>query len=169
VLIAMPPEVLVGAYGGGSGALAHAPRGGFVGADAGWATMLATGGDEASGAPAFGLRAGWQWASGIALEGCFDDLGASPPQGGGPLLVGSGGVRYSVPLVVMPYAEVLGGAGFYGAHVSPTGGLGLGVSVPVLRHLMLDVGVRDWIADIDGHVRHVPTAALGFTVGFEGR
>jgi hypothetical protein len=162
----LPPAALVGAYGGGVGAVSHAPRGAFVGADAGWSTMLASGTDSAHGAWAFGLRGGYQWRSGLALEARFDDLGVSAPDGGGPLLAAVGGLRYSAPLIVMPYGEVELGPTFYGPHVSPSAQIGIGLSLPLHRHLVIDLGARDTIANVDGAVRHVPTVALGLTVGF---
>jgi hypothetical protein len=74
-----------------------------------------------------------------------------------------------MPLVVMPFAEALLGPAFNGSHATPTAGIGLGVTLPVLRHLAFDVSVRDWIADLDGGVRNVPTFQVGITVGFPGR
>jgi hypothetical protein len=58
---------------------------------------------------------------------------------------------------------------FNGTHAAPAAGLGLGVTLPVLRHLAFDLSVRDWIADLDGGVRDIPTFQLGITVGFPGR
>jgi hypothetical protein len=165
----MPPLRLVGAVGGGGGAYSHAPSGLFIGADTGWAVMLGEGTAPARDAWTFGARAGYEWRNGLALEARFDDLGVAPPLGGGPLLTATGGVRYSMPFIVMPFAEALIGPAFNGTHVAPAAGIGLGASLPVLRHLMFDLSVRDWIADIDGAVRNTPTVELGITVGFAGR
>ncbi len=170
MLVPLPPPRLVGAYGGGGGgSIAHAPRGLFLGADTGLATMLPGRVDGAHGAWAFGARAGYQWRSGLAAQVRFDDLGVGAPDGSAPLLFATAGVRYSLPLVVMPFVEVLVGPAVYGAHVSPGAALGGGVSLPVLRHLAFDLSIRDWIAGIDGDVRHVVTAELGVSVGFGGR
>jgi hypothetical protein len=169
MLLPLPPAVLVGGAGGGGGAYARAPRGFFIGGDAGGAVMVGAGADAAHGAFAFGAHAGYQWASGLSLQLRFDDLGVSPPDGSGPLLLGTVGARYSLPLVLMPFAEALVGPAFHGSQVTPAAGLGLGVSLPVLRHLAFDLSVRDWIAGLDGAVRNVPTAELGITVGFTGR
>jgi hypothetical protein len=168
-LSALPPSTLVGAVGGGGGALSRAPSGLFVGADTGWAVMLGPGSEPAPNGWAFGARLGYQWRSGLALEARFDDLGVDPPTGGGSLLVGSGGVRYSLPFLVMPFAEALVGPAFNGSHVTPGAGVGLGASLPVVRHLMIDLALRDWIVDLDGAVRNIPTVELGVAVGFPGR
>ena len=167
-LMPLPPARLVGSFGGGSGSLWHAPSGPFVGAESGLGLMLGSGTDPARDAWAFGARVGYQWRSGLALEARFDDLGVDPRTGGGSLLVASGGVRYSMPLVVMPFAEALIGPAFNGTHATPAVGVALGVSLPVLRHLAFDLSARDWIADLDGAVRNVPTFELGLTVGFSG-
>ena len=169
LLAAMPPSRLVRAFGGGGGAVSRAPSGPFVGADTGWGVMLGPGSPTAPNGWAFGARAGYEWANGLALEGRFDDLGMDPPRGGGSLLTASAGVRYSLPLIVMPFAEALVGPAFNGTHATPTAGIGLGASLPVLRHLMFDFSLRDWIADLDGGVRNIPTVELGITVGFGGR
>ena len=131
--------------------------------------MLGSGSDAAHGAWAFGARAGYQFSSGLSLQARFDDLGVRAPDGSGPLLFASGGVRYVLPFIVMPFAEALVGPAFYGPHTSLGAGLGLGVALPVGRHLSFDFAARDWIADVDGAVRHVPTFEVGITVGFGGR
>lgn len=165
----LPPFRLVGGFGGGGGAISRAPSGLFVGADTGWAVMLGPGPGPAPNAWAFGTRVGYQWRNGLALEGRFDDLGVEPPTKGGSLLFGSAGIRYSIPFVVMPFAEALIGPAFNGTHAAPGAGLGIGASLPVVRHLMFDLSLRDWIVDLDGAVRNVPTIELGITVGFTGR
>lgn len=170
-IVAPPPPlaVLSATHGGGGGVVGRAPRGPFVGADAGGAVMLARGEDPSRGAWAFGARAGYQWRSGVAFDLRFDDLGLDAPDGSGPLLVGSAGLRYGFPLVVMPYAEARLGDAFYGPHSSVAAAIALGLAVPVFRHLALDLGARDWIADLDGRVRHTPTFEVGLAVGFDGR
>jgi hypothetical protein len=168
-LVPLPPLRLVGGAGGGGGSIARAPSGPFLGADTGWATMLGAAGAPATGAWSFGARAGYAFSSGLALDARFDDLGVHAPSGEGPLLLGTAGVRYSLPFIVMPFADAHFGAAWYGDHATPTAGLGLGLSFPVLRHLLVDVSARDWIADVDGSVRHVPTFELGIAGGFGGR
>ena len=168
-LFPLPPPVLVGVHGGGGDRLAHAPTGPLIGIDAGWATMLGSGSDAAHGAWAFGARAGYQFSSGLSLQARFDDLGVHAPDGSGPLLFATGGVRYVLPFIVMPFAEALVGTALYGPHASPGAGLGLGVALPVGRHLSFDFAARDWIADVDGTVRHIPAFEIGLTVGFGGR
>jgi hypothetical protein len=69
----------------------------------------------------------------------------------------------------MPYAEAMVGPAIYGDKTTFGTALGLGVTIPVLRHLAIDLGGRDEIAEVDGVVRNVPTFCLGITVGFGAR
>ena len=144
--------------------VSRAPEGLFLGADTGVATLLPSNKDPAHVGWAFGFRGGYQWRSGIALQARFDDLGVDAPKTGGTLLFTTLGLRYSLPLPLMPFAEVLGGTAIYGSNVTPGVGLGLGVSLPVLRHLVFDLSIRDWIAELDSSVCNVPTVELGITV-----
>ena len=175
---ATPSPLLVGAFGAGMGALGRSPHGLFLGIETGWASWR--GRDAVAGrrevvqpeAPSdawtFGARVGYQWRSGLAVQLRFDDLGVAVSRGGGSLLVGSGGLRYSLPFAIMPFAEALFAAVFDGSGASPAGGLGVGVSAPVARHLSIDLAVRDWIADLGGSVCHLPTVMVGINIGFGG-
>jgi hypothetical protein len=166
--------VLVGAFGGGHAHAVGAPYGWFLGADAGWAWLLggtdtavrSTSGDRTD-SWCFGARAGYQLASGLAVQARFDRLGVTAPDGSGTLMTASLGVRYSVPIVPMPFAEAAIGPAFHGSNVSPSAALGVGVSLLVARHLAFDASLRDWLVDIDG-VHNVPTLMLGITAGFGG-
>jgi hypothetical protein len=174
----MPDALLVGAFGGGFHSMARAPHGWFLGVETGWARWLAFDANiaRADVAPpsspnngwAFGVRGGYQLRSGLAVQMRFDDLGVDTSPGSGSLLIASGGLRYSFPFVVMPFAEVLFGAMFSGTDATPAAGLGVGVSAPVARHAALDLSVRDWIADLGGSVRHIPTVMVGINLGFGG-
>jgi len=172
----IPPAVLVGAFGGGHGHATHAPHGWFFGADTGLAWLVGATDVEArttgssavdSKAWCFGARFGYQSASGLAVQARFDKLGVGAPDGSGELVAVSAGVRYSVPVAPMPFAEALVGPAFHGSDVSPTVGLGVGASLVVARHLAFDASLRDWIVDIDG-MHHVPTLMLGISAGFGG-
>jgi len=57
---------------------------------------------------------------------------------------------------------------FGGASSSPVAGIGVGVSIPIARHAIFDLTGRDWIADLDGSVRHIPTVMVGINLGFGG-
>ncbi len=166
--------VLVGSFGGGHGLGLGAPHGWFLGADAGRAWLI--GGTDIAArstssphddAWCFGARAGYQLASGLAVQVRFDQLGVSAPNGGGSMMTASAGVRYSVPIVPMPFAEALIGPAFHGAEVAPSAGLGVGVSLVIARHIAFDALLRDWLIDTDG-VHHVPAVMLGITAGFGG-
>ncbi len=181
---AAPPElvghlrgidpVLVGAFGGGHGHGGRAPHGWFLGADAGLAwlvgttdTAVRTTSSPRDHAWCFGARAGYQLASGLAVQARFDKLGVDAPDGSGTLDTISGGVRYSVPVVPMPFAEAMIGPTFHGSDVSASAAVGVGLSLLVARHVAFDAAAHDWIIDLGG-VRHVPTVTLGITAGFGG-
>ncbi len=171
---ALPLEVLVGAFGGGHGGGPHAPHGWFLGADSGWAWLVGStdvvarsSSDVHDNAWAFGARAGYQLRSGLAVQARFDKLGVTAPDLSGAMMTAAFGVRYSVPIVPMPFAEALVGPAFHGSQTSPTAAIGVGASLVVARHVTFDGSLRDWIVDIDG-VHHVPTVMLGITAGFGG-
>lgn len=166
--------VLVGAFGGGHAHAMGVPAGWFLGADTGWAWLL--GGMDASArttsgardnAWCFGARAGYQLASGVALQARFDRLGVTSPDGSGSVMTASAGVRYSLPVVPMPFAEALIGPAFYGSNTAVSATLGVGASLLVARHLAFDASLRDALVDIGG-VHHVATLTLGITAGFGG-
>ncbi len=166
--------VLVGAFGGGHGHGARAPHGWFVGADTGWAWFIGMPDvvARASSVPrdnawCFGGRAGYQLASGLAVQARFDELGVGAPDGSGSLAALSAGVRYSVPIVPMPFAEAMVGPTFHGSDAAASAGVGIGLSLLVARHLAFDAAARDWIVDLGG-VHHIPTITLGITAGFGG-
>jgi hypothetical protein len=165
---ALPDARLIGAHGGGGGGRALIqPSGLYVGLDAGAALMPAVGDAPTRGAAAFGLHLGYRLPSGLAFDLRGDDLGVDAPDGGGPLIAGGFGMRYTVPLEVMPFVEAHLGALDYGPHVSVAGDAALGIALPVGDHLEIDVSARDWIADVDGAIRHMPMFALGLEVGFD--
>ncbi len=166
--------VLVGAFGGGHAHAMGTPQGWFLGADTGWAWLL--GGMDVSArttsgardnAWCFGARAGYQLASGLAIQARFDRLGVTAPDASGSLMTASAGVRYSLPVVPMPFAEALIGPAFHGTDTSFSAILGVGASLLVARHLAFDASLRDALVDIGG-VHHVVTLTLGITAGFGG-
>lgn len=166
--------VLVGSFGGGHGHGGRAPRGWFLGADAGWAWFVSMPdvAARASSTPrdsswCFGARTGYQLASGLAVQARFDKLGVDAPDGSGTLDAISFGVRYSIPVVPMPFAEAMIGPTIHGSDASTSAGVGLGVSLLVARHVAFDGAVHDWIVDLGG-VRHIPTITFGITAGFGG-
>jgi hypothetical protein len=171
--LGVPPALLVGGAGGGAGAMGRSPEGWFLGADSGWATLI--GGATARSedefhhdAWCFGARAGYQLASGLAVQLRFDDLGVSAPDGTGTLLFATAGVRYSLPLTVpMPFVEAMVGPAFHGGAVSPSVGAAVGLSLFAGRHVALEATLRDWLVGIDG-VHHAPAVMLGVTAGFGG-
>ena len=158
--------LLTGGAGGGGGMVARAPAGWMLGVDAGWAELRPSEGDPGQDAPTYGVRVGYELPSGLAVEGRFDDLSVDSPTGTGPLLSVAGGLRYGVRLVPMPFVEALAGLAIYGPHTTPDVGIGVGASVLLGRHVMLDATLRDWIADLDGRLCNVPTLTAGVSIGY---
>ena len=135
--------------------------------------MLPTSRDDAHGAWSFGARTGYAWGSGLAIQLRYDDLGVEAPplqSDASVLQFATVGARYAIPYYVQPFAEALVGAAFFGDRARVGGVIGLGVAVPVERHLSLDFALRDYLADLDaeGGVRQAITAHLGVTVIFGG-
>ena len=166
--------VLVGAFGSGHGRGVRAPQGWFFGADTGWAWLVGMpatatrgGSTTRSNAWCFGARAGYQLRSGISVQARFDKLGVEAPDGSGALDTVSAGIRYSLPTVPMPFAEVMAGPTLHGSDAAASAGVGLGVSLLVARHVGFDAVARDWIVDLGG-VHHIPTITFGITAGFGG-
>ncbi|HUJ62242.1 MAG TPA: hypothetical protein VLX92_27230 [Kofleriaceae bacterium] len=165
--------VLIGAFGGGHGHGGRAPHGWFLGADTGWAWLVGMSDVDAreSSPPrdnhwCFGARAGYQLATGLAVQVRYDRLGVEAPDDHAIGAV-SAGVRYSVPIVPMPFAEAMVGPTFHGSSVEAGAGVGIGVSLLVARHLAFDLAARDWIVDLGG-VHHIPTVTFGISAGFGG-
>lgn len=147
------------------------PHGGvFIGIDTGLAVSLPAGTDPAERSLTFGARTGYEFPNGLALQLRYDYLGVaphltSPPTSGAQ--IGSVGVRYSIPfLFPLPFFEAMWGPAFNGAVASVAGGLGVGASFPIGRHVRVDVSARDWVMPIDGHVRQIFTFTLGSSVSF---
>lgn len=160
------PGALIGMAGGGGGHIARAPAGLFLGADGGAALMTGAGDDPARSAAAFDFRAGYAWRWGMSVQARFDDLGVEGPAHAGPLLMPSIGARYGFPLVAMPFVEANLGAAFDKKHASPAAMPGVGLAIPIHRHVMIDISGHDVIADVDGGVRHTLLFGLGVAVGF---
>lgn len=166
--------VLIGAFGSGHGRGARAPRGWFLGADTGWAWFIGMPAVVArssetprSDAWCFGARAGYQWRSGLSVQARFDKLGVEAPDGSGTLETISAGVRYSLPIVPMPFVEAMVGPTLHGSAAAASAGIGAGVSLLVARHMAFDAAAHDWVVDLAG-VHHVPTITFGITAGFGG-
>jgi hypothetical protein len=115
---------------------------------------------------AFGIRAGYDWENGLGVQARFDDLGVHTAVGPRSLAFTTAGLRYSLPFVVMPFVDALAGIAVDSAGGAFGAGIGAGAAVVVTRHLGADLALRDWIADLDGAVRHVPTVTLGVHIGF---
>jgi hypothetical protein len=173
----LPPLRLVG-HVGSPGHAGHGPHGGFfVGVDTGIAVSIASGDDGMHDAFAFGVRGGYEFANGLALELRYDDLGvkpqlsasqlSGPPPGTSPLQFATFGVRYSMPfLFPLPFFEAMWGPAVYGGNVTLGGGLGLGCSFPIGSFVRIDVSARDWLTQIDDRVRQVLTFDAGLAVSF---
>lgn len=148
----------------------RAQGGALLGVDTGGAVLLPAGPDSSFGAWCFGVRGGYQFTSGLALQVRYDYLGALPLAPGAPrsaLQIGSAGVRYSFPfLVPLPFVEALVGPAFFATETVATGGLGLGTSLPLARHLFIDFSARDWLVPTNDRLRQVLSFELGATFTF---
>ena len=146
------------------------PAGGALfGVEGGWAATLADGGDSGQGAWAFGIRAGYEFANGLEVHVRYDDLGTKPLSSRSPLQFGTVGLRYSVPfLFPMPFAEVDAGPAFVLGDTRFGAGAALGVSFPVVNHLLIDLAGHDWFVPIAGAVRQTLTVGLSLAVTFGG-
>lgn len=167
----------IAAFGGGGGAYARMRSGWFLGADTGVATLLSSDADQGpqlaamSTAPsyhalAFGARAGYEWPSGLALQARLDDLGVHTGDGPEGMTFATVGLRYSIPFPLMPFADVLAGPAFDASGTSFGAAVGVGVSILITRHLGVDLALRDWMADLDGGIRNIPTVTVGIQLGF---
>ena len=142
------------------------PAGLYAGVDAGRSLLLAEGSAPALGAWGFGLHAGYRLPSGVAFDLRVDDLGVALPAGS--LRAGGLGMAYTFPRAgLRPFAEVHLGAETMGGIATLAGDAGLGLAVPVGDHVEVNLAARDWIARVDGPVRHVPMFTVGLVVGFD--
>ncbi len=136
--------------------------------EGGWGTMLAGGADAAQGAWTVGVRAGYAFARGLELHLRYDDLGVAPSSSRSPLQLATAGLRYSAPLPVMPFAEVDAGPAFALGDVFFGAGVGVGVTLPLVNHVLLDLGGHDWLVPISGTLRQTLGVGLALAVTFGG-
>lgn len=161
--LARPPLAPAGRVG------ARGTSGPFLGVDGGWSVALPSQAESAAGAFGFGARFGYAWRSGLSLQARYDDLGVRPTLGDpatAPLQLGSIGVRYAVPFALMPFGEALVGAAFDGGDPRFTAGAGVGLAVPLARHVAIEGVVRDWFVPARLELRQVVVFRFGLTVGF---
>jgi len=152
--------------GGHAGA---GPEGGaLLGVEGAWTTTLADPGGSQD-AWGFGVRAGYGFANGLELHLRYDDLGIAPLSSGSPLQLATGGLRYTVPILFpMPFAEVDAGPAFVLGDVRFGVGAQLGLSIPVVNHVLVDVSAHDWFVPIQGTTWQTLTVGLGLTITFGG-
>jgi hypothetical protein len=97
----------------------------------------------------------------------YDYLGTRPGYFTGPLQNASLGLRYSFPfLVPLPFVEVDVGPAFGGGDVRPTASAGIGFSIPLGTHVLIDVAARDWFLVVAGEIRQALAGTLGLTITF---
>lgn len=129
--------------------------------------MLPAAGAPGYRGPTFGARAGWQFPNGLAVHLRYDNLGVRLESSASPLQLATAGLRYSVPFFIpLPFAEVDAGSAFLGGDARFGASAGLGVSVPLGSHVLVDAVGRDWLIPISGELRQTLTASLGLTVTF---
>jgi hypothetical protein len=164
------PLRLVG-HVGSPGHAGHGARGGiFLGVDTGIALAVASGNDPMRDAWTFGVRGGYEFPNGLALQLRYDDLGVEPHltvPPSSPVQIGTFGLRYSIPfLFPMPFFEAMWGPSVYGGSVSLGGGFGLGLSFPIGGFVRIDASARDWLMQIDDRVHQILTFEGGVAVSF---
>ncbi len=169
-------------HGLGSGGyhIRGGPREGvLVSIDAGAAFPIFTGSAEASPGFAAGGLVGYEFPNGVALEFRYQDLGLAPTLvDRTQWQLATVGMRYTFPYIVpMPFVEALVGASFVNSavpfnsggatvSVSPGGAAGLGLGLPLSRHVAVDLAARDWISPVGPSAFQVLVVDLGLTVSF---
>lgn len=153
-----------------AGHVGHGPADGVIlGVDGAWANTFGEGSDPAHDGWGFGVRGGYAFGSGLELHLRYDDLGVEPAGARSPLQLATAGLRYSVPfLFPMPFAEVDVGPVFVLGDVDFGAGGALGLSFPVVNHVLVDVAAHDWFVPIDATIRQTLTVGLGLAVTFGG-
>jgi hypothetical protein len=167
---AEPPAVFARPVGGwvSGGYAARGPLGGpLLAVEGGWAAMLPTGGAPGYGSPTLAAMVGWQFPNGLAMHLRYDDLGVRPDSSTSPLQTATAGLRYSMPFFIpLPFAEVDAGSAFVRGDAAFGASAGLGISVPLGSHVLVDAIGRDWLIPVSGELRQTLTASLGLTITF---
>jgi hypothetical protein len=162
----LAPARLVGASSSPS-SIGSTTGGPLLEAEGSWAVALAQGADPARSGWALGVRAGWSLPNGISAHLRYDDVAIRLPGATTALQVASCGVRYSVPfLVPLPFAEVDAGPAFVDGQVRVGVGAALGLSIPIGRHVLLDVFGRDWLVTLGTSLQQVLGGGVGLGVMF---
>lgn len=165
--LTLPGARLLGGGSRGGYSAGSAGGGPLLGLEGAWATTLPAADDPAYGSWAFGARAGWAFANGLALHVRYDDLGVEPASSSSPLQLATVGLRYSLPFVVpLPFAEVDAGSAFVGGDARFGAGAALGASVPIGPHVLVDLVGHDWLVPIAGELRQTLTGGIALTVTF---
>jgi hypothetical protein len=130
--------------------------------EGGGVAMLPAAGVPGYSGPTFGARAGWQFPNGLPVHLRYDDLGVRPESSASPLQLATARLRYSVPFfILLPFAEVDAGSAFLGGDAKFGASAGLGVSILLGSHVLVDAVDRDWLIPISGELRQTLTATLG--------
>ncbi|MHB8418446.1 MAG: hypothetical protein ACYDCL_10250 [Myxococcales bacterium] len=158
-----------------------APAGYLVGLDVGAAIPVPSGSMESQPSLSLSGRVGYQFHSGLALAARYEDLGLSPNLiDGKQLQFVAADIRYNFPfLLPMPFVEAAFGLAIATSNAAlapgqgnvsagPGGALGVGVSFPLTHNFAIDVGVRDWLASVDGSFYQVFSIEAGVAFAFGG-
>ena len=139
----------------------------LLGVDGGWAALLPTRGERGQASASVAVRAGWAFTNGLEVHVRYTNHGIDPDASSTPLQTATLGVRYFLPFIIpLPFAEVDAGPAFLGGDVLFGESVGIGVSVPLGRFVLLDFVGHDCLTPIDGILRQTLTAGLGLTVQF---
>ncbi len=183
----LAPELLAGE---GEGRLLHGGRGGYhvgggpregllVGIDLGAALPIFVGNNEAAASFAAGGLVGWQFPNGVAVLFRYQDLGLRPDVvANTQWQLATFGMRYTFPYIIpQPFLEALVGLSLVNSNaplapgggnlqISPGGAVGVGLALPLARHVAVEVAARDWLSPIGGDLFQILGLEAGVTVDF---
>ena len=142
----------------------------FLGVDGGVALLVATAHDAQPVGGAFAVRFGYDFPNGLSLFGRYDYLGlelTTPTLDRGALQLASVGARYTLPLFVPQlFTEAFVGMAFLPAQEDLGVGFGVGLDVPISRHVFIDLAARMYLVPDGTEVRTALTGEVGFGFSF---
>lgn len=158
---------------GGFGAAGHVGAGpadgAIFGVDGTWGALVGQGSAPSESGWGVGVRGGYAFASGLELHLRYDDLGAAPTAARPPIQLGTAGLRYTVPILFpMPFAEIDAGPAWLPEGVVFGASGALGLTFPVVNHVLIDLAGSDWLLPLGGELRQTLTVGLGLAITFGG-
>ncbi len=134
--------------------------------DTGPAARFAVNGEAGGDAWQFGVSLAYAFRSGFSVDARYADLGVSRDGVMTPLQTASSGVRFSIPLRVMPFGELRCGTAFDATGAYFASAVAVGLDIPFTRFLVGEMSVRDWLVPDSATLHSLVTFNLGLTVRF---